>query len=137
MNDQATVEHLAQLAKPRLMDLLKLKVEHLYDPIPGTANSAPGLKRLTTTQPYKDIARFLADEKVIGYIVNPGVLPIAKAISLDIRGRHRLITRKLESPQGDRRAMAHLDGLGVRIMMYFDPTADETQIVWDCLYSVS
>ncbi len=137
MDDQATVQHLAQLAKPRLMDLLKLKVEHIYDPIPGNANSNTGLKLLTTNQPYKDINRFLADDKVIGYIVNPGVLPIAKAISLDIRGHRQLVTGKLESRPGDRGAIAHMDGFGVRVLMYFDHAADETQIVWECLYSVT
>lgn len=152
MDDQATVDRLAQLAKPRLMDLLKLKVEHIYDPTPGNENStvvvegavkgaAEGceirLTLLRTAQPYKDIDRFVVDDKVIGYIVNPGVLPIAKAISLDIRGRRQLVTRKLESREAGHNAIAHMDGFGVRIMMFFDPVAGETQIVWECLYGVS
>ena len=144
MEDQATVDHLARLAKPRLMDLLKLKVEHIYDPAPGNASSTIilegyeiRLKHLRTTQPYKDINRFLVDEKVIGYIVNPGVLPIAKAISLDIRGRRHLVTRKLESQAAIQGAVAHMDGFGVSIMMFLDPDAGETQIVWECLYGVN
>ena len=137
MDDQATVEQFAQLAKPRLMDLLKLKAEHIYDPTPGNAKSAAGLKLFTTAQPYKDIARFVAEDKIIGYIVNPGLLPIAKAISLDMRGMRRLVTRKLESRPVPHSAIAHMDGFGVRIMMFFDPVAEETQIVWECLYGVS
>ena len=137
MDDQATVEQFAKLAKPRLMDLLKLKAEHIYDATPGSVNSAAGLKLLTTTQPYKDIARFVTDDKVIGYIVTPGLLPIAKSISLDLRGMRRLTTRKLESRATPQTAIAHMDGFGIKIMMYFDPVAEETQIVWECLYGVS
>ena len=143
MEEQATVEHLAQLAKPRLMDLLKLKIAHIYDPTPGNANSTVvvddceiRLTLLRTAQPYKDINRFVADDKVMGYIVNPGLLPIAKAISQDIRGQRRLVTRKLESREAGHSATAHMDGFGVKIMMYFDTVADETQIVWECLYGV-
>lgn len=144
MDDQATVDHVAQLAKPRLMDLLKLKAVHIYDPTPGNANSTVVVEdceiRLTllrTAQPYKDVDRFVVDDKVIGYIVNPGLLPIAKAISLDLRGRRQLVTRKLESREAAHSAIAHMDGFGVRIMMFFDPVAGETQIVWECLYGVS
>ena len=132
MDDQALVEHLAQFAKPRLMDLLKLKVEHVYDPTPG--NIGDGWKMVRTEQPYKGIDRFVVDDKIIGYIVNPGLLPIAKAISLDVRGRRQLMTRKLKSAAG--RTMAHMDGFGVGITIAYDPAAEETRIIWECAYRV-
>jgi hypothetical protein len=144
MNEQAMVDQFATLAKPRLMELLKLKVRHVYDPTPGNANSAVGgdeykvdFKLLRAAQPYGDIERFVAADKVIGFIVNPGLLPIAKAIAMDVRGRGLLITRMVEAHAGDRGVTAHVDGFGIRIMMYFDEASNETQIVWECLYGVA
>jgi hypothetical protein len=32
--------------------------------------------------------------------------------------------------------IGHLDGFQVRIMMYFDQTAEETILEWNCLYGV-
>src|ERR1700684_462277 len=101
MTQQAMVDHFAKLAKPRLLDLLKLKVSHVYESNPGHSGSKLVIdgfevefRLLRTAQPYKDIERFLADDKLIGFIVNPGVLPIVKAISTDIRGRNLLVTRR-------------------------------------------
>jgi hypothetical protein len=36
----------------------------------------------------------------------------------------------------DKGVIGHLDGFGVRIMMYFDATAGETIVEWNCLYGV-
>ena len=38
MTDQEIVDHFARLAKPRLLELLKLTIPHLYDPRPGRAD---------------------------------------------------------------------------------------------------
>jgi hypothetical protein len=62
---------------------------------------------------------------------------LAKAISLDIRGRRLLITRKIAAKGDDKGVLAHVDGFGVRIMMYFDAEQDDTNIVWECLYGVA
>jgi hypothetical protein len=144
MNEQAIVDRFAELAKPRLSELLRLNIEHIYDPTSGDANSIYGgvadevrLKLKKTVQPYGDIERFVADDKVMGYVVNPGLLPIAKAISLDIRGRRLLVTRKIAGRADDRGVVGHVDGFGVRIMMYFDPDQKETNLVWECLYGVA
>jgi hypothetical protein len=143
MDEQAVVEHFALVAKARLMDLLKLKVRHIYETTPGTANSklvADGyevdLKLYRTMQPYKDIERFLAEDKLIGFIVNPGLLSIVKAISVDIRGRQLLVTRKIGARANDKGVVADMDHFGIRINMYFDSELEETQIVWECLYGV-
>src|ERR1700733_5957157 len=87
MTEQKTVDLFAKAAKPRLLDLLKLKVRHIYETTPGDANSTLMIngsevqfKSVRSAQPYKDIERFVAEDKVIGFIVNPGILPIVKAI---------------------------------------------------------
>lgn len=144
MNEQAMVDRFAELAKPRLFELLRLNIEHVYDPAPGDATSTFGrdsgdvrLKLMRTVQPYGDIERFVAQDKVMGYVVNPGLLPIAKAISSDVRGRRLLVTRKIADKVGDKGVVAHTDGIGVRIMMYFDSDQNETHLVWECLYGVA
>jgi hypothetical protein len=143
MDEQAAVEHFALVAKARLMDLLKLKVRHIYETTPGTADSklvADGcevdLKLYRTVQPYKHIERFLAEDKLIGFIVNPGLLSIVKAISVDIRGRRLLVTRKIAAKANDKGVTADMDHFGIRINMYFDSDLEETKIVWECLYGV-
>jgi hypothetical protein len=141
MTEQAMVDHFAKLAKPRLLDLLKLKVRHVYEPTPGNSGSMLVIdgcevefRLLRTAQPYKDIERFLAEDKLIGFIVNPGILPIVKAISTDIRGRNMLVTRRIEPRDDDHGAVAHLDHFGVRVMMFFDSDLNETQVIWESLH---
>jgi hypothetical protein len=146
VNEQETVDRLAVLSKPRLTSLLRLRsVRHLYDPTPGAVNSRAvedgnefildRLKR--ASQPYRDIERFLSDEKVMEYIVGPGLLPIVTALSKDILGKKVLVTRRMAARDQDKGVIGHLDGFGVRIMMYFDETAGETILEWNCLYGVA
>jgi hypothetical protein len=141
MTEQEIVDLFAKAAKPRLMDLLKLKIRHVYETTPGGAESTIVIdgneirfKSVTTAQPYKDIARFLAEDKVIGFVVNPGLLPIVKAISMDVRGRNMLVTRRIQATDQDKGVVAQLDHFGIRIMMSFDPVCNETQVVWEALY---
>jgi hypothetical protein len=138
------VDHFAKVAKPRLLDLLKLKVRHVYETTPGNSGSKlvidgceVDFRLLRTAQPYKDIERFLADDKLIGFIVNPGVLPIAKAISMDIRGRNLLVTRRIQPSDDDNGSVAYLDHFGVRVMMCFDSDLNEMEVIWECLYGVA
>ena len=144
VTDQEIVDFFAKAAKPRLMDLLKLKVRHVYETTSGDANSMLVIegdeirfKLVRTAQPYRDIARFVAEDKVIGFIVNPGLLPIVKAISMDIRGRKMLATRRIQARQDDKGVVAHLDHFGVRIVMAFDAVRNETQVVWEALFGVA
>ena len=145
VNEQETVDRLAAMAKPRLTSLLRLRsVKHVYDPTPGVLNSSvmddghkvilDKLKR--ASQPYRDIERFLADEKVMEYMIGPGVLPVAMALSKDIVGKKLLVTRRVAARDGDKGVVGHLGGFGVRIMMYFDKRAGETIVEWSCLYGV-
>ena len=92
------------------------------------------LKRIS--QPYRGIERFLSDEKVMEYIVGPGVLPVAMALSKDIVGKKLLVTRRLAARDDDQGVVGYLDGFGVRIMMYFNEAAGETIVEWNCLYGV-
>jgi hypothetical protein len=91
-------------------------------------------KSVRSVQPYREIERFVAEDKVIGFVVNPGLLPIVKAISMDIRGRKMLVTRRIQASDEDRGVVAQLDHFGIRIMMSFDPVRSETLVVWECLY---
>jgi hypothetical protein len=90
VTEQEIVDLFAKAAKPRLMDLLKVKVRHVYEATPGDANlkividgCEVQFKSIRSTQPYRDIERFVSEDKVIGFVVNPGLLPIVKAISMD------------------------------------------------------
>ena len=145
MNEQETVDRLAPLAESRLRSLLRLRsVTHLYDPTPGALNSTivkdgheftlNKLKR--ASQPYRDIQRFVSDEKVMQYIIDPGLLPLVTVMSKDIVGKKWLVTRRVAPRDDDKGAVGHLTGFGVRIMMYFDETASETIVEWNCLYGV-
>ena len=146
MNEQLTVDRLAALAAPHLSGLLRLRsATHVYDPSPGAPHSKATveggeectldqLKR--AAQPYKNIERFLSAEKVMQYIIGPGLLPIAVALSKAILGKRVLVTRKVAPMKEDKGVTGHLDGFGVRIMMYFDATAGETIVEWTCLYGV-
>ena len=141
MTEQHIVDLFAKVAKPRLMDLLKLKVRHVYETTPGNAESIVVIdgneirfKSIRTAQPYKDIERFVAEDKVIGFVVNPGLLPIVKAISMDIRGQKMLVTRRIQRRDEDKGVVAQLDHFGVRIMVHIDSVRNETEVVWEALY---
>jgi hypothetical protein len=82
------------------------------------------LKR--ASQPYRDIERFLAAEKVMTYIVGPGLLPVVTAVSKDIMGKKVLVTRRVAAKDNDKGVIGHLEGFGVRIMMYFDEATGDT-----------
>jgi hypothetical protein len=134
----------AKLAKPRLLDLLRLKsVEHIYDPTLGRAPSKfvhqgveISLKLHKTTQPYRDIQRFLSEEKMQSYILDPGLLPVVKSILTDVRGRRVLVTRKVAPKDAlENGAVGHLDGFGMRVVLLVD-FGDEWQVTWECLYGV-
>jgi hypothetical protein len=88
-------------------------------------------KSVRSAQPYKNIERFVAEDKVIGFVVNPGLLPIVKAISMDIRGRKMLVTRRIQAREDDKGVVAQLDHFEVRITMFFDPVRSETDVVWE------
>ena len=144
MTDQEAVDYFARLAKPRFAQLLRLNVPHLHDPRPGhvdstgsASNAGVGLKLARTVQPYGDIQRFVAEDKAIGFVVNPGLVPLVKAISFDVRGRKLLVTRTIAPRDTDKGSIAHLEGFGVRVMMYFDEDEGETHLVWECLYGVA
>jgi hypothetical protein len=144
MTEQAMVDHIAKVAKLRLLELLKLKMRHIYEGTPGNANSKllvdgteVEFRLLRTAQPYKDVERFLAEDKVISFVVNPGLLPIVKAISLAVRGRKLLVTRKIQAREDDRGVVAHFDHFGIRVMMSFDSALNETQVIWEVLYGLA
>lgn len=89
------------------------------------------------SQPYSDLRRFVSDERVMQYIVDPGLLPLATSMTKDITGKKLLVTRRVGLRAGDRGAIAHVPGVGIRIRMYLDQDAEETILVWDCLYGVA
>jgi hypothetical protein len=145
MQEQETVDRLAVLAEPRFRSLLRLRsVRHVYDPTPGALNSMVvedgnelSLNKLKrASQPYRNIERFFSDDKVMQYIIGPGVLPVVTALSKDILGKKLLVTRRMAARDDDQGVIGHLNGFGVRIMMYFDEAAGETIVEWDCLYGV-
>jgi len=144
MTDQETVHLFATLAQPRLMELLRLKARHVYEITPGNAGSKlvvdgheVQFKLIKSAQPYKDIPRFTAEDKIMGFVIGPGVLPIVKAISMDLRGKTMLVTRRIQARDGEQGAVAHLDHFGVRVIMSFDPIRNETDVLWEALYGVA
>ena len=146
MTPQETVDRFAALAKPRFASLLRLSTaKHVHDPTPGAVNSrfVEGATSVTIDkwkrdlQPYKDLERFVSDERVMRSVVDPGLLPIAKAISKDVPGRRLLVTRRIAPKENDRGVVSHVEGYGIRILMYFDEAAAETVVVWECLYGVA
>jgi hypothetical protein len=146
MNPQQMADFFARLAKPRLMELLKLQnVELLYDPTPGRTPSTYfhegreiPLKLQNTSQPYKDIYRFVNEEKVQDFILDPGLVPLVKAIKTDVRGRKFLMTRKVDRKnEAEKGPVAHLEGFGIRILLQLDFKTEEWQVVWECLYGVA
>jgi len=135
MTEQEIVDLFARAAKPRLMDLLKLKIKHRYaESTVIIEGQAVQFKSVKSIQPYRDIERFTADDKIISFVVDPGLLPIVKAISMDIRARKLLVTRKIPAREEDKGVIAQLDHFGIRLMMYFDYVSNEMQLVWEALY---
>ena len=92
-------------------------------------------KSVRTAQPYKDIERFVAADKVMGFVIGPGLLPIAKAISTDLPGRKLLVTRRIQDRE--KGVVADLDHFGGRVIMSFDSIGKETDLVWEALYGVA
>lgn len=139
-DSQNLVNQLALLAEPRLRQLLRLgSARHLYDPHPGM----PGARYFAeegevllsgfvrAVEPYQNIERFLAREKAMPFLVEPGLLPIAKAIATEARGRRVLVTRKPAPRPTDQGVTAHLASFGVRLLLHAAP---ETTLTWECLY---
>ena len=69
MTKQDFVDRFARVAKPRFIELLRLKVPHVYDSTPGHPNSTSlvqnaqiGLKLTRTLQPYSPIERFVEED---------------------------------------------------------------------------
>jgi hypothetical protein len=146
VNEQETVDRIALLAGPRLAKLLRLSTAtHIYEPVAGALNSVAvesGVrvvfnKSLRELQPYKDLQRFTGDERIMQSIVDPGLLPIAKAISRDVLGQRILVTRRIAPKENDKGAVAHIDGYGIRILLYRDADSAETIVAWECLYGVA
>ena len=144
MNFQTAADRFADLAQPRITALLRLNSAiHVYDPTPGALNSVSeesGLPILlnkwkTGVQPYRDLDRFTGDERVMQAVIDPGLLPIAKAISIDIRGGDVLVTRRIAPKKSDPEAVAHIEGYGIRILIYSDET--DTIVEWQCLYGIA
>lgn len=143
MTDQAMVDHFAKAAKPRLIELLKVNVRHVYETTQGNAGSnlvVDGFeiqfKLLTSVQPYRNIERFMSEDKLLGFILTPGLLPLVKEISADIRGRQLLVTRKIQAREDDKGIVANLEDFGMRIMMHPSPGSEDTELIWECLYGV-
>ena len=90
----------------------------------------------TTRQPYVDIERFVNEEKEMGFIINPGLVPLVKAIASDARGRSVLVTRQIAVSAADPGVAAHLDGFGVRITIR-DRGSNEVDVIWQCLYGAA
>ncbi len=140
------VDLFAELAQPRLIELLKLKsAAHVYDPEPARAPAKSlldgreiTLKLIQAGQPYKNIERFVSDERVMTFIVDPGLIPVVKSILLDVRGRRWLVSRRVApGPREKADAVAHLAGFGMRIVLNFEVATQETKLTWECLYGVS
>jgi hypothetical protein len=118
---------------------------HVFEPTPGTLNSramVDGQYEVTfnrtkfTSQPYRSMERFIGEERVMQFVIEPGLLPLATAMSKDMMGRKVLVSRKLADKESDRGAIAHVQGFGVRVAMYFDEAAGDTIVSWECLYGV-
>src|SRR4051812_20573914 len=121
MTEQEIVEMFARLARARLVELMRLRIPHVYDATPGDAGSATAVEDKTVVlklsrsfQPYGSIDRFVTEEKQMGFVINPGLLPLVKAITMEARGRRLLVTRRVADRAGESGVSAHLDGYGVR-----------------------
>src|SRR4051794_38356862 len=102
------------MAGPRAASLLRLRAaRHVYEPTPGALHSkvvedgeeVTLNKWKSAVQPYRDIERFLSEEKVMQFLVGPGLLPVITALSKDILGRRLLVTRRVADRAGDRGAV--------------------------------
>ncbi len=143
LNAQEMVDLFVLKAKPRFVDLLKVKVPHMYDAVPGRDNSTTmtdvgevRLKLLRSSQPYGGMDRFATEEKVMGFVVNPGMLPIVKSMTFASQGRKVLVSRRIAPAAGDRGAVAYMDGYGIRVMLTFDAATNESTVVWEWLFGV-
>ena len=85
-------------------------------------------------QDYKSIERFLSEEKAMQFLVVPGLVPLVKAISLDVLGRTVLVTRKPAPRESDTGVVGHLPGFGLRLLLNVEP--EQTTITWECLWGV-
>ncbi len=70
-------------------------------------------------------------------VIDPGLLPIAKAIARDVLGRRILVTRRIAAKQNDTGAIAHVEGYGIRVLLYADTDAGDMIVTWECLYGVA
>ncbi len=142
-DSQNAVNRLALLAQPRLFSLLRLSsARHVYDPVPGL----PGARYFAdegevvlseskrVVQDYKSIERFLGEDKAMQFLVVPGLVPLVKAISLDVLGRKLLVTRKPAPRESDIGAVGHLPGFGLRLLLHVEP--EQTTLTWECLWGV-
>jgi hypothetical protein len=145
VNIQEIVDRFAALAAPRLANLLRLKsVRHVYESTPGELNSKVIENGHEVTldrwkqavQPYRNIERFISDERVMQYIIDPGLLPIVTAVSKDIIGRRLLVTRRIAAMKSDKGVAAHMNNFGIRVTMHFDETEGDTIVAWEGLYGV-
>ncbi len=142
LSAQEMVDLFARKAKMRMDDLLRLKVEHVYDDRPGrdgattaTAHGEVKLKLFKTSQPYGGMDRFAQEDKVIGFVINPGLLPIVKAMTFAAQGRKVVASRKVAAA-GERGAGADVAGYGIRVMVSFDAATNESTVAWEWLFGV-
>ena len=130
-------DHFAFLAGPRIASLLRLSTaKHVYSAA-AADNTQPADQRKRDVQPYKDISRFISDDRIMRSVIDPGLIPLVKAMSKDVQGCRLLTTRKVAPKDSDRGAIAHVAGYGIRILVYFDDVAVETVVVWECQYAVA
>ncbi len=142
-DSQNAVNRLALLAQPRLLSLLRLSsARHVYDPMPGLPGARfyadegevvlNEFKRVV--QDYKSIERFLAEDKAMQFLVVPGLVPLVKAISLDVLGRKVLVTREPAPRETDKGAVGHMPAFGMRLLLNVEPA--QTTLTWECLWGV-
>ena len=146
MTPQETVDRIARLAKPRIESLLRLQsVEHIHDPVPGDLQSTTVHNGQTIVydrmkealQPYKDLERFNTEERVMSRIIDLGLLPIVTALMQAIRAKRYLVTRNIARKSTDKGVQAHIEGIGVRISLYFDARTGDTIVAWHSLHGVA
>ena len=103
------VDRLAVLAKLHLASLLRSRnVKHLYDPAPGdlTARVVAEGHEFTLDkfkrafQPYRDIHRFLSEERVVQFIIGPGLLPVVTSRPCRKTFSGRMYWSRAESRRG-------------------------------------
>jgi hypothetical protein len=122
------------------MDLLKLKVRHVYETTPGNVNSKfvidgceVDFRLLRTAPPYKDIGRFLATDNLISF---PACFQSSKQFRWTPVGE-KCWSRKAHARDDDKSLVAHIDHFGIRVMISFDSVLNEAQVVWESLYGVA